>query len=381
MAHVTRERIMPPWSADDAHCPDMPPFRGDLRLSAEEIHTLTAWAEAGAPEGSPAELPPVRAVDPLDADLELALRTPIDLDGQSDRLMCHVFDPQSDEDLWLRAFDVVPGSTRAVHHVNLFVDLNGSADALDPDGDGWFGCFNWPTSLVGYSAGSLLPGSEALRMPDELGMLLPAGGRIVAQIHYEATGFPETDSGTRLLVGLHDSRPAWLATVAVVGNLEGPVVDGTGLEPGPEDREGVEFFIPAGAREHVEVMRTKVPGEAPARIWSLTNHMHYAGSAMRLELERGGERACWLDTPRWDFDWQRSYVLDGPIDAMPELRPGDSLVQTCTYDNSEFNARLLEGRREAGADAEIEDIVLGDTSLDEMCLSFVGLAVELGPGE
>src|SRR5436309_12969310 len=46
---------MPPWHADPAHGE----FLNDRRLSEREKTTLVAWANAGAPEGNPSELPPL----------------------------------------------------------------------------------------------------------------------------------------------------------------------------------------------------------------------------------------------------------------------------------------------------------------------------------
>src|SRR6266567_7930688 len=47
---------MPPWFAD----PRYGNFMDDRRLSANEIAILTAWADAGAPEGDPKDKPAPR---------------------------------------------------------------------------------------------------------------------------------------------------------------------------------------------------------------------------------------------------------------------------------------------------------------------------------
>src|SRR5271154_1457857 len=44
---------MPPWSAD----PHYGKFSNDRSLKQSEIDTLTAWADAGAPEGNPDDAP------------------------------------------------------------------------------------------------------------------------------------------------------------------------------------------------------------------------------------------------------------------------------------------------------------------------------------
>jgi hypothetical protein len=50
---LTRE--MPPWPADPNGGVK---FRNEARLSREEIDTLAAWVDTGAPRGSEADLPP-----------------------------------------------------------------------------------------------------------------------------------------------------------------------------------------------------------------------------------------------------------------------------------------------------------------------------------
>ena len=48
-------REMPPWGADPA---ESLPMRNDVSLSADQIRTIAAWVDAGAPKGADADLPP-----------------------------------------------------------------------------------------------------------------------------------------------------------------------------------------------------------------------------------------------------------------------------------------------------------------------------------
>ena len=48
-------RQMPPWHAD----PQYGHFANDVRLSQEEIDTITAWVDGGAKEGNPKDMPPL----------------------------------------------------------------------------------------------------------------------------------------------------------------------------------------------------------------------------------------------------------------------------------------------------------------------------------
>ena len=56
IAKEVAAREMPPWFAH----PDSRPMKGDLNLSQQEIDTLVAWVNRGAPEGDRAELPTPR---------------------------------------------------------------------------------------------------------------------------------------------------------------------------------------------------------------------------------------------------------------------------------------------------------------------------------
>src|SRR3984957_4313368 len=49
------QREMPPWPADSIRSAK---FRNDPRLTQQEIDTLIAWINAGAPKGDEADLPP-----------------------------------------------------------------------------------------------------------------------------------------------------------------------------------------------------------------------------------------------------------------------------------------------------------------------------------
>src|SRR5947207_9575665 len=48
-------RTMPPWGADSPHGL----FKNDPRLTEQEVATIVAWVDAGAPKGDDADLPPV----------------------------------------------------------------------------------------------------------------------------------------------------------------------------------------------------------------------------------------------------------------------------------------------------------------------------------
>jgi hypothetical protein len=76
---------------------------------------------------------------------------------------------------------------------------------------------------------------------------------------------------------------------------------------------------------------------------------------------------CLLAIPRWDFDWQRFYFYDAPIGDLPIAGPGDVVQIKCTYDNTMDNAKLAASLSDRGL-TQPQDVKLGETTLDEMCL-------------
>ena len=91
------------------------------------------------------------------------------------------------------------------------------------------------------------------------------------------------------------------------------------------------------------------------------------------ELPPQPDEECLVQTPAWNFEWQRWYVYDEPeITHLPFLGPLDVLDLRCTYDNSLDNPFVLKALQEQGLDAPI-DVHLGDTTLDEMCLAVMVL--------
>lgn len=79
---------------------------------------------------------------------------------------------------------------------------------------------------------------------------------------------------------------------------------------------------------------------------------------------------CLISTPHYAFEWQRAYRYDTALKDLPTFMPGDVLTIDCGYDNHMDNPNMRAALSRAGLN-EPEPVVLGDETLDEMCL--VGL--------
>jgi hypothetical protein len=99
---------------------------------------------------------------------------------------------------------------------------------------------------------------------------------------------------------------------------------------------------------------------------SLWPHMHLRGKALELRaIYPSGESEVLLNVPRYDFNWQMSYVL-----RQPRLLPKGTRLESAVYfDNSPNNPN----NPNPGV-----DVYWGDQTWEEMNIAF--MRVGLPPG-
>ncbi|MCE9560107.1 MAG: hypothetical protein K8R88_14310, partial [Armatimonadetes bacterium] len=96
---------------------------------------------------------------------------------------------------------------------------------------------------------------------------------------------------------------------------------------------------------------------------SLTPHMHLRGKSFRIDLiDPAGTRQLLLDVPRYDFNWQNSYVFEKPL----KLAAGSRLECNAAFDNSAGNP--------ANPDPS-KTVYWGDQSWEEMLIGSYELVV------
>ncbi|PRP94775.1 monooxygenase [Enhygromyxa salina] len=377
MADQAEQGLMPPWHAlETAQCQPPMPYKHDARLTDAQIQLLRDWADVGSPEGDPADAAPLPSPPNLDLanpTTTVTMGSPVSIDAQGNTLdffHCLSLDPGNPEDVYLDGIQLIPGNREIVHHVLIYVD-EAAASASWPGGV-LQNC-GGGSGVSGQLISAWVPGGLPMEPPAGVGISLPAGSRLVLNVHYHATGGgPTPDDGTGLALRWSTDKPEY----GSIFTLLGAPGAGTSLT-GP-------FSIPAGASDHVEEYEWVVssngnafPDSVEARIWAVANHMHLVGVDMRAWIEDRdtGEQTCLVHTPNWDFNWQRIYEYDAPANQGVRVKAGDIVRVRCAYDNSMNNPALVNALAEVGLDTPIE-VNLGEGTLDEMCLTAVGVGIK-----
>jgi len=373
----TKTRAMPPWHAQNTdECTVPLGWKNDTRLSDAQIATIDAWNAAGLPEGDPKDAPPSREVPPglPGVQLELKPATPFALQPGADEFRCFVLDPKLEREAFVNGVFVIPGNDAVVHHVLVFSDPKGES-LTNADASLSYDCFGGARLTDSQLLTAWTPGGIPMEYPANIAAKLDAGTLLVMQVHYHPHSATDVASdATRLQLRFSDSPPKYNAVNVLLGNFRTQAANGDGLLPGPSDpAAGPAFLIPANARAHTETMRFTVKADSlPAafapRLYGVGGHMHYVGVDEKVTLVRSdGSSSCLMHIPHWDFDWQRRYDYDAPVDQLLEIRAGDKFDIRCTYDNTTANQNVAASLLEQGIAAP-RSVSLGESSLDEMCL-------------
>ncbi len=358
MATVSLESIesgrMPPWMPDR----DCRTYQDERGITELEVETFRQWVAGGMLEGVPESgneegLEPESVLSDL-GEPDAFARYPegyIPDGSRPDDYRCFALDVTFETDTFLQGTYIVPDVRPIVHHVLAYVilpedvaDLE-AADAAD-EGPG-YECFGGPG--VGQSVEPLAgwaPGGLPQVTPQGVARFVPAGSRIVMQVHYNVlAGEPELDRTGIKLYYFDEPQPMLLRSK-------------------PQPFLGLD--IPAGDSSSIHMKEFPVRRD-PVTVVATAPHMHQLGKRIRVDLVRAnGDEECLVDIPDWDFNWQQTYRF--LPDEVIVANPGDKFRVTCEYDNSEMNQPVVNGER-----LTPRRVVWGDGSLDEMCLNFLSI--------
>ena len=302
-------RNMPPWHVDPNV--GINKFKNSVALSDEEIATISKWADAGAPRGNPADMPPPRKFDDNAkwsiGTPDLIVEMPKDLIVPAkapDTWKNIVADLGMTEDRYVKAVEVKPTKGfKAVHH--------SGTTLIYPDGS--------QAMIQAYGVGK-----NGNIFEEGSGRLLKAVTKVSFGLHIHSYG---EDTTTNLAIAFQfypkGYVPKYVATTEMMG-------DDAEIEL-PPNTDNIRTDT------YMTLMK-------PSRLLSFQPHMHTRGKAMCLEViypgggKRPGSKVETLScVPNYKFNWM--IVYEYATEVQP-LLPAGSVLHFISWHNNTATNKL-----------------------------------------
>ncbi len=319
---------MPPWHANPQHGK----YANSRFMPEQDKKILRDWVAGGMPFGDVKDMPKLPKFRegwhlPLVPEVVYEMRKKpfvVPEEGVVE-YQYFVVDPGFKEDKWVTGAQVLPGNRSVVHHAIVFI--------RPPDGSEFRG-IGWLTAYV--------PGQRIKMLPAGRGRKVPAGSKLVFQMHYTPTGSVEEDvSKIGLIFGKDEEITHEVFTLVGIDQ---------------------EFEIPPHTKDYAVTARVnRIPPQA--ELLTIAPHMHLRGKSFRLFMkEKSKDKSqILLDVPNYDFNWQHIYELSQPM----KLDTIDSLEFTVKFDNSKENPFNPDPS---------EYVTWGDQTWEEMAIAFFEIA-------
>jgi hypothetical protein len=213
-----------------------------------------------------------------------------------------------------------------VHHIILFVVPKG--EMFRPDGPSMV--------LVGQA-----PGDMPLMLEPGLAKKIPAGAKLIFQMHYTPNGKAQTDTSSVGLIFAKQPPKHRVLTKPVMNRAFTTRL----------------VSIPAGADNHpLEASHTFKEG---VRIVGFMPHMHLRGKDFVYEaVAADGKKETLLSVPRYNFNWQSVYRAKTPV----PLAKGTTLRCLAHFDNSDKNPSNPDSSKR---------VFWGDQTWEEMMIGWI----------
>ena len=313
-------REMPPWHLDKTV--GIQRYDNDVSLSDEEIATIAAWVDLGAPQGNPEDLPaPIdwpsddvwRLAEKYGREPDLIVRsTPWTQSAQGqDQWWTPIIETGLTEDRWVTGMEVRPTmeSRPVTHHAVVYVqqeeEPSDFSPAVDVPGRGSY--------LTEFAVGKI---GDVFR--ENTGKLMKAGSRVAFDNHYHSVG-EEITAQTELGIWFHQEGfvPKYRVYSQALGVMQ--AMDTLDIPPGK-----------------ISTHHAYVPLVTHARLENYQPHMHIRGKAMSMEaILPNGQVQMLSHVDNFNFNWHVNYVYSE--DSAPLLPAGTILKITAWHDNTAEN--------------------------------------------
>ena len=320
-----RDRLMPPYYYDtDIGIQEL---QHDWRLSQEDINTVVAWVDQGAPLGDPADMPPpadLHATDEWSLAAEfgqpdlLAPSSPIDIPAEGldvwYRPIVEIQGLPENEERCIKALQVKPrgDAVTVVHHANSTFQL------LQDDGS---------FRGTGARATEYAMGKLGEIIPDGVCRRIPAGSYVRWDIHM---------------------YPGGLGATAANAVIEDNVVEfGIWLHPADYEYEYrqdlVSYNFMEGQRELLLPPNTGFMTQGfrswdhPVRIDSFQPHGHLRLRSASLEIfyPKTGRTEIVGMISNWSATWHQSHIFEDQV--APLIPTGAVVIMKQWFDNTSAN--------------------------------------------
>ncbi len=334
-----KQNAMPPWYIEKGI--GIQKYKGDISLSDQEIAKIATWADIGAPQGNPADMPPPLAfADAKGWEIgtpDLVVKSPtVEVAATSPDWWGPIGEAETGltEDRYVAAVEMKEvnefkgktdrqtiGGHFIFHHL-IWVAVGGQGSRADaPQG--------WPVHEVGRNADVFDP---------DAGRLLKAGSKLVfPSAHMHSTGVA-TKGHVEFAFKFHPK--GYQPTKQVRGLDTTATLD--------LDIKGMQ------ANQRIEAYSTLTEN---VRMVVFEPHMHAAGVRMCLDAIYGA-RVETLSCAGYNHGWVRIYSYAD--DSAPLLPKGTILRVTGYFDNTPANKNVSDPRNWSG---------LGHRSIDNMMIN------------
>lgn len=330
---VVSDRRMPPWHG--LLNPKYGTLLNDKRLSPEDLDTLIAWIDSGAPQGDKREAPPpVRwpaASDWAIGKPDFVYKIQPFTVPKSGTLEYQFFRVKLnfDEDRWFRGVDIKPGNPEVVHHISLHLAPSQSDTRYDG-----LAAMAMLYGINGERArviNDFVPGDtyNAKVYPPQQAVRIPKHHDLIFEVHYtpnnRAPAIDQSMVGFQWAAAAPKDEVLTVVYRVPIGGFRIPPYD-------PDYRFDDTYYF-----------------EHDVEIDAIRPHFHVRGKSYRLEIIRRDsttdeivERETLLSVPVFDPAWQRTYELSQPL----HLPAGTELLATAHFDNSFLNPNNPDPSRE-----------------------------------
>jgi hypothetical protein len=339
ISKMTERRIMPPWKPDDP----AGTFRGEHRLTAEQIGMIGQWTKEGTIEGDAKDLPPPPKFavgwQLGEPDMIVTMPKEYTLAAESRDVYRNFVIPfEVPAGKYIKAVEFRPGNRRIVHHAGFAIDAaHKFRDRDGKDGAPGFTQVGIPGQLFPGNLAFWVPGIEPRPLPDGTGVTWPKGADLVLQLHLHPSGKPETERSTIGFYFTSETPRRPLQFIAMSTN---------------------KIDIPPGEKAYRTRQTRTIDNDI--ELLGLFPHMHVIGKETTVTaVLPGGESKRLLHIPDWDFNWQNYYEYVKPLN----LPRGTQIVLECVHDNSAENP--------ANPNSPPKRIVFGEQTTNEMAAVFI----------